>query len=90
MQEGPVRENPHITSIGRSKVPRLPTTVRGKQGYLRSHPVREYVEYLIRGWWEGFRISVDYQRHQYKSNGENMRLDLPKGVLYMHSFNTHF
>ena len=43
------------------------------QEHLRSHPDRDYAEYLICGLRDGFRIGFDYQGHKYRSSRENMR-----------------
>ena len=43
------------------------------QEHLRSHPDRDYAEYLICGLRDGFRIGFDYQGHKCRSSRENMR-----------------
>ena len=43
------------------------------QEHLRSHPDRDYAEYLICGLRDGFRIGFDYQGHKSRSSRENMR-----------------
>ena len=43
------------------------------QEHLRSHPDRDYAEYLICGLQDGFRIGFDYQGHKCRSSRENMR-----------------